>query len=87
MKEFTGSYVTVPSAVVPLAAAQSPHRFAQFVIVQPVTVQFVPLFPMSQRFSHVIHPGSRDAIQPITELVAEARLLVKFESPHPEMST
>ncbi len=87
MIRLAGSYVAVPSHVTAFAAAPSTHWFAQVVIVHPVAIQFVPVFARSQRFSHVIPPGSLAGAHPTTALIANAVLLPILESHGLEIET
>lgn len=56
-------------------------------MVQPVTVQLVPIFDLSQRFSPVTHPGSLAGAHPTTAFVANAVLFVVLESDRLEKAT
>ena len=82
LSRFTRSSVTVPKSSPETAVAPVPRvpLFAQFVIVQPVVVQFVPFPARSQSVAPATHPGL--ILNPhTTGLIEKAVLFVVLESP------
>ncbi len=79
--------MTVPSHVTAFAAAPRVPLLLHVVIVHPVVVQFVPVFHLSQSVFPVIHPGAAALAPPTTALMANAVLLVRFESHGFEIAT
>ena len=80
LSRFTRSSVTVPSPVTAVAPVPRVPLFAQLVIVQPVSVQFVPFPALSQSVAPATHHGLK--LTPhTTALVAKAVLFVVLESP------
>ena len=80
LSRFTRSSITVPNPVTATAPVPRVPLFAQFVIVQPVVVQFVPFPARSQSVAPATHPGLMHNPH-TTGLVEKAVLFVVLESP------